>query len=132
MYIPKEIDTLMPLSKEHLVWMQIQAEIVQQEITNERQSVFEFVTIAREQYEVVGVAEIILDAEFSLHVLVDMERQNIPFEMFREYEHIFFAHLSFLEFAPCREQIFFRDDMLKDTRMNLPPPILPSRLCFIR
>ncbi len=43
-------------------------------------------------------------------------------EVFREYEHILFTHLSFLELTPCSEQIFFRDDMLKDIRMNPPPP----------
>ncbi len=43
-------------------------------------------------------------------------------KMFREYEHILFTHLSFLEFAPRGEQFLFRYDMLKFILMNQPPP----------
>jgi len=77
MNISEKIYALMPLPKEHFRWMQFEIEIAQEEIAHEWQDAFKFRTVAGKQYEIVGIAEVILGAKSALHILVEPIEINI-------------------------------------------------------
>ena len=70
MHVSEEVDALMPLPKEYLRWVQVEVKIAQEKCSYEWECSFELGAVAREQYEVVSVAEVVFDPQLTLHVLV--------------------------------------------------------------